>query len=859
MDSQGAIDTPVDNPHVAAEAVRTPILRRAPLVGVAAAMVAGIAVGRYVPAPVGVWGAGGAIALLAAVATLRWDHLRIITVCGIFAGIGLAAAAGGALAYRRIETGHIATYSGDGEVMATVRGEIVSAPRFHEASGAYWMPPKTTFLLRASGIRRTDGEWLDTTGLVRVAVAEPVDDIVAGEEIELVGSLGRFRRPSNPGQYDWAAANHAKGVFVRFRVPGRDGVTKLAGAAANPLADLWRRARTLSRRHIAASGGREDAALLQALVLGERDPALRELNQAMAEAGVAHFLSISGLHLGIFLGFIYWLGRLAMFPPRRSAAMVLIVLAAYLLLAEPRPPLLRGALMAAALCVAVMAGRSVSVANVLAAAAIILLCIDPLQLFTPGFQLSFAIVAGIIVIREPIRRVLFGRYLRRRGLMVFRGDQRVRRWLHYRAANGAIHLICLSLAAYISAAPLVAHHFGLFSPYAPLLSILLLPVMVAVLVPAYVSMALAILTPNLAWQVGRLAALAGGAMQWLVMQLGRLPGLSFDVRPTPAWLIGGAYLCLALWALGRRRRWALAGAAATTAAVIVVTVITQLPAAAPPHGQLHVLDVGHGSMTLLHSPAGRTYLFDAGTLGSGDSYQQVLRPFLRAKRLPAPEAVFISHANVDHYNALWGLLDRSPPRRAYVYDTFGECEDEPPSARKLIERMKQRGVEVVRVHAGRTIELDPDTRVEVLWPGAQAPEGADPNDRSLVLRLTCRARSVILPGDAGEIVESALTGGNVKADVLILPHHGSATPTLGAFIAAADPSMLVQSNSYRSESPKLLTAIAGRPRYATHRHGWIRLDLADDAVTAETMRGEQTANPKSEFLNPKQTSNSKSK
>ena len=134
----------------------------------------------------------------------------------------------------------------------------------------------------------------------------------------------------------------------------------------------------------------------------------------MIRAGTAHLMSISGLHLGIFLGFVFLLCRLVAMSPRRSAGVVLVVLAAYVLLAEPRAPLLRSAIMAAALCSGLILGRRYMPLNALAAAAIILLAIEPLQLFQAGFQLSFAIVAGLVLFLRPARRLIFRRWLRRR-------------------------------------------------------------------------------------------------------------------------------------------------------------------------------------------------------------------------------------------------------------------------------------------------------------------------------------------------------------------------------------------------------------------------------------------------------------
>ncbi len=803
-------------------------------------MAAGIVMGRYAPLPIGIWAAAGIAAFLAAAITLRREHLRILTAAAIAGAIFFASAAWAALSYYRIPENHIVTFSYEGSVLATVRGRVISTPQLQESQAPYQQPPKTTFLLDADAIRSADGAWLTTTGPVRITVGEPVHDLAGGRQVELVGSLQRPRPPGNPGQYDWRSADRYKGILVRFFVPGADGVRTLKPASGNWLTSLWRQARLTARRHLDSCGAEDDTVLLEALVLGERDPALRELNRVMVEAGIAHFLSISGLHLGIFLGFIYWLCRLLTFSPRRSAWAVLIILAGYVLLAEARAPLLRSAIMAAAICIAVISNRNVSTFNAMAAAAIILLVIDPLQIFRAGFQLSFGIVTGIVVLREPIRQLLFGQWLRKRGLMVFRDEHRARRWLYYRGGDWLISLISISISAYVASAPLVAYHFGRFCPYAPVLSILLLPAMVAVLVPAYISMTLAFLTPNLAAAVGSLAASAAGLMRYLAMLTKHLPGLSIDLFVIPEWCAALFYLAAGLWVVSRKSRLVFSAAAVATLGVIISIAVTQLPAPTPPNGQLHILDVAHGAMTLLHAPDGKTYIFDAGTLAPFDAYDQVLRPFLRAKRLPSPEAVFISHANIGHYNAIPALLARRAPRRVYLNEFFALREDAAPDVRELLADFERRGVRIVRLRAGQTVALDSKITVEVLWPPPDETMKLDINNSSLVLRIVSGPRSVIIPGDIGEPAESSLAKlqpEKIHADVLILPHHGSASKTLKTFINAVGPDILIQSNSYHPAPEELLKAIGERKHYATFRDGWIGLTLSRDKLVVETMRG----------------------
>jgi competence protein ComEC len=825
---------------------RRPSIARAPLAPVAIALAGGILLGRYLPAPLGLWALLMAAGVVAAAATVRREHLARLTAAALLTGVAGLGAASACLAYWRLPGEHVAWFSLRGNVPVTVRGRVASVPRIRRARTAYWLPPKTTFPLRVEAIRDADGRWRPGRGRLHVSAGEPAWELRAGDEVELVGLISRPRPPGNPGQYDWAAAARNEGILARMSVPGVDGVRILdrgTERAAGPL----RRIRGRLRRHFATCGDREDGLLLTALVLGERDPALRDLNQSMVEAGVAHLLSISGMHLGIFLALVYLLCRALTLSPPRSAAVVLAAVIGYVLLAEPRAPLMRGALMAGALAVAVISGRRVTPINALAAAAILLLLLSPLSLLRPGFQLSFGIVLGIIVLYRPLKRALFGWYLGRRGMMVFGPGQRPRRWLHWRGAELGINAVCVALAAHLAAAPLVAFHFGLFTPYAAPLSMLLMPLMWLILAPAYASMALAPLAPNLAAAIGEGAAAPAGWLQSAVELLGHLPGRSIDLYPVPAWWVLLAFATLAAFAfaVGRRRAWA-AGPAGLAILLLAATAWTQRPAPPPDHPRLHVLAVGHGSMALLHATDGRTYLFDAGTLASLDAYQQVLRPFLRARRLPPPRVAFLSHANVDHYNALPGLLARDRVERVYLNPCFGRRRQVAGGVRELMAKLEEAGVRVERLAAGDAVDLCPGLRTAILWPPAEACEELTINESSLVMRIESGDRRALIPGDIGPVAQEALMEAApdgtdppaaLRADVLIMPHHGSSAGPVKAFIDAVAPAVLIQSSSSRHEPPELLEAVAGRRRFTTNRHGWICAELRPSGVEVRTMRG----------------------
>lgn len=818
--------------------------RPAPMVPPAVALCAGIVAGRYLPLSTGLWAAVAGAGLAVALATLSRARWRALTLSAVLLAVGGAGAVHLRLALFALPDDHLVTFTAPGRTCATVRGRVATFPRVAPPASAgamnYDAPPWTTFLLDTRGVH-TDRGWQAASGLAKVTVYQPRRDLQAGQRVELIGWIGRFAPASNPGQFDAQSFYRLRHLHVRVTVPAADGVRVLAaGQGEGPLGRALTTVRSAARQHLARSGELEQGRLLNALIIGDRHPALGRLNDTLRRAGLAHFLSISGLHLGIFLGFVLLTCRLLGRPPRQAAIIALVILAGYLLLAQTRAPLLRSAIMAAGLCIALLTGRPYSAINALAAAAVALLAWDPLQLMDAGFQLSFVIVGGLILLHRPVKRWMFHRLRRRRALEA--GAPPPPRRLARRAGEAMMDLATVAVTAYLVALPLVALHFGLISPYAPLLSILVLPMVVAVLVPGYLSLALAWPMPNLSWQLGRLAAGAADVLAGAVEWMGELPGLTISLRPvTWGWVLA-AYGLLAMAGLRAERRVPTALPVLAGGLLIALTLATQRTAGPPPSAELHLLDVGAGQCAVLRLPSGDTCLLDAGSLHKPDLAGRILLPFLRELRLPAPASAVVSHANIDHYNALPALVERGDVRRVWLNEVFGGAEAASPSEADLLHQLIDHRVDIRRLAAGQRLELDERTAVEVLWPPSPVPEGLTVNDTSLVLRVTCDGTSVLLPGDLDEQGQATLLKhpDQLQCDVLVLPHHGGWETTLPDFVAAADPDLVLLSAAHRPLGPCDKSREFYRRLFrsymhaSTSHHGWLRVRLGRRGVDVQT-------------------------
>lgn len=809
-----------------------------PLLPIAAAFAVGIAAGRYLPLPTSGWLVAAVVALLAGGLTL--------VLTGRYAptwalGVVCVLALGGARChdlYSDAPRQSLVTRI-ERPSMGALRGVVVSRPEITEARhseyGGY-RPPYTRFLLDVSAQKTLDG-WRPATGLVRATVREPAGHIRPGQSIEMPCWIGRPGRPDNPGQFDSAAFGRLRGQHLWAAAPAAEAV-KVLDAGPRWSLDRWllRLRGYLARRlvHEGEPGGGE---VVNALVLGERSASLRELNQAMVASGTAHLLSISGLHLGIFLGVVYLGCRIVGMALPVAATAVLAVLVLYLLAAEPRPGLLRSGVMAMALCLSAMSRRDGNALNALAAAALLLLAWDPLQLFHAGFQLSFTVVVGIVVFLEPVREVLFGRYLRRRGLRVYRQNERVERWVRFTLADWLMSGVAMALLAWLLSAPLIAFHFGLFSPYAPVLSILLLPLVGPILFLGYLSLALHSLAPNLSWHLGQGAETFAAALSWTVQKLQVLPALSLRIRPLPAAWVLGLYAAVGVYLA---RRFIPAGRAVAVALVVAMLAwggYMQTDSPPPRAAQLDLLSVGGGQVGILRVPSGPTFVMDAGSQRGPDVGGGIVMPFLRQQRLPWPRVAFVSHANSDHFNALIPLLEGGYLQTLYVNAHFrGMARRSSDEAWRLLELADRMGCRVIQLHAGDEVNLDATTKVTVLHPRkGWTPPSA--NDSSLVLRIQCQGSSVLLTGDiekAGQL-ELLKRPGELASDVLVLPHHGSWEPTLPEFTDCVGPKLWLVSAERQRKAP-LRSGPAGAAFYnrfqrldgyrCTARHGWIRVRFA---------------------------------
>lgn len=679
-----------------------------------------------------------------------------------------------------------------------------------------------------------DAEWLELdagssvpiSGRARVYVNTApgeVLDIARGDRVRVMGWLTPPTGPSNPGEPDrlrWARMSNDAGTIsvssaelITPTADRRDPGSWLGGRIASL------RARSLDL--IAGEGGNEKGrAVLSALLLGEREAALEETTTAFQRTGTAHLLAISGFHLAILTLLGLYAVRLTGDRGRLEPLIVAALIVLILLLVPARVPIVRAGVMAIALLVGDAIGRRYDRLTMLGWIALGLFFWRPMDVFSLGAQLSIGITALLLWVAA--RRHPWVAPVRILGLRSTRLSLARRLLIWFRSAL-AVCVMC-----WLVSLPIVAMHTGIVSLSGAVTTVLVTPVVIALLGGGYLTLAVGTVLPGPA--TAALAVLAGIA-EWtarLVSSIADLPGLSFEVAP-PSALWAGAAVATVLLYLHRARVLSagpLAAAVVLTGWIVVQnTTPRSLPASVVL--RIDVLSVSDGSCLFVRS-GGDAMLWDCGSLHRDLS--PILERAAPALGLGRVRTAMITHANLDHYLAVPDAADIVGVERVLVSPHV--LTDPATPVRALHAELAARDITAEPIAAGFEMALG-RARLEILWP-TSAADGFDENDRSLVARLTVPTaagdRRVLLVGDIeGPAMEALLADpAAIRADILEAPHHGSFKPAAQRFVAAVGPGVVVQSTG---------ASRVDDPRWAGERlrSRWL-CTASDGAITIEIMR-----------------------
>lgn len=787
-------------------------------------LMAGIAMGNILPAII--WLAiGAAVAACAAsTALLRNGTWSSLLLAGAVLASGIAAGQLNRLAY---PASAIANFSTDQPRLAKLRLRITDPPRTIEGQ---WHESKQIAHATLLAAQCTDG-WQPATGDITVHLSNSINTLHIGDKIESLGWLSRPPFPDNPGEFDWLSYYRRQRVVASFQITDSACIKLLDNQSPNP---IWRLRQSTHDLLLRGFGGKQsvNAAVLDALLLGDRTSAERDIQDLFVQTGTPHLVVISGFHVFIVAAFIYLICRLMRIRPRISAITVMTCVLLYGLIVLPSLPAARAVLFCELTFLGIIFRRSIDLLQILGICACIILIASPMDLTDAGFQLTFVSIFILIVYG---RRFMEWMSHFRSGAIgtdtrdLQQGENPVSFWLRSAFFSAII--------GWLAILPLILFYFNRLNPWAIFGGVALTPFVFLAVIVGLLKILLTLVFPFAAASWATLAAFPITLLIKSVGWLALLPGSDVLQPAPPVWtiLIYYALLLLPLIRWNISWRWPRLSPLAGCALLLF-----PWPLAGAHYSQsplrLTVLGVGAGTCCVLETPDGHIAVIDAGSSTISDLERTVIKPFMRQRQIRRIDDLFISHPDSDHYNAVQQTIDDFPTHEVLIDSAFSADARGNYGATRLLNWLNQSHRVPRLISAGEQIPLGRDVYLDTLWPPANSR--FNHNDDSLVLRIRYAGRSILIPGDIESLAERQLINSrpDLPSDILIAPHHGSSVDMTPYFIEKVNPQFIISSNDNTPTSKQIHFEheIAKRNLYRTDRSGAITVMIDAQGAIAVT-------------------------
>lgn len=681
-------------------------------------------------------------ALIAALAIIALSALISRSSVGVYALIAGAFFFLHSLRITESDGRRLARQLGSEPQPVTVLGSVASEPKISARGFA-------SFLLRLDSIEHQGRMTASNATLFVRWRGVPA----FGNQVRLFGVAERVAPARNPGEFDLrsylARQNVYHGLLVRYAENG----LILTHSGGHP---IWRAAQqSRNWMQAALSRGLENSpeihGLISGMVLGARDETPDEIEEQFQQTGTLHLFAVSGLNVAIVAQLLWIIASAVRVPRRWAIGLIIPALFFYAAITGLNTSSVRAALMGAILLGGFFVERKVLPVNSVAAAAFLILCYDTNQLFSTGFQLSFAVVLAIIILADPIYRILIRWWepdpFLPRGLLGGVPKLADRAW------DGVARGTSVSLAAWIGSTPLILPYFHLVTPVSLLANLVVVPIAFFVLAVGLLSLLMAPFAPALSVIYNN----ANWSLAWVILGAVQL------FARVPA---GHIYLERPHWPDGVR-------------------------------AEITALDLNEGAAVHIRI-SGSDWLFDPG--GERD-FKRVLRGYLRSRGINRLDGLLLTHGDATHIGGAGAVLGAFQPRQ--LVDS--PSPDRSTVHRKLISQCAEHSIPRTLVGAGDELRLSPHVTARILFPIPDS-RARMADDQALVVQLTLPGNTrVLFMSDSGRSTEQALLARRVdlRSDLLIKGQHHSGVSGSPEFLAAVLPQAIIASARESAENQRI--------------------------------------------------------
>lgn len=603
------------------------------------------------------------------------------------------------------------------------------------------------------------------------AVLDPNDHPIPealqlGRSITFSATVYPLEEKRNPSQFNYKQYLASQGIYTQI------GIQNIQRISSKRQTLSWSTLRQKVLSAIDNNFSQQTSSLAKALLIGYKNELDRHEKISFSRAGLSHIMAVSGLHVGFILAPFwiiipfFWTLRYG----RKIGLMLLIgILYFYAGLTDFSASVTRASLVGLFLAYGKLFHKVRNSKNLTAVAALLILLINPSDLFSIGFQLSFGAVY-VILLTAPV----------------------IQRWLpnaiRFRWIGKPIMIIVISFIVQIGLFPLLAYYFGEFSLIGPLANAFVIPFLGIAVPFALLLLPLGMILPTLASFLNTPVDIFLSWLNWFVDFTAGLPWSWIQVHIESFLFFGiwiaGIFLIASL--LIPKMRWKILAILLLLLSMDQGNKVVQKLKSA--NLQIIFFDVGQGDAALITTPNNKHFLIDTGRWQPDyNSAKYVIIPYLKEQGIEKLDALFLSHPHADHIGGVLELIDTIPIDM--IYNSGADYDSQ--LYQSYHRKAAQHQVPIVSLTAGDKVPIDPAVRLFVYGP-ADRSTSSNVNNHSLILELIYGETEFLFMGDAEKAQEKHLLDNFpdlTNTDFLKVGHHGSKTSSITRFLQAATPHM----------------------------------------------------------------------
>lgn len=796
-----------------------------PLVPVALCFAGGIVLSDLVPIPLSVLAPIALVGLVGALA-IETGRLAWSWMLAFFVG-----AVAMAVASRPLSPIDLRQLLPAGQpVIATVEGILTEAPSVRVFLQDDEEIFRSVAVMSVTALSLKDGEQPASGDIVLATRGNLEGRFLAGQCVRITGVLQPPQGPRAPGLFDYHEHLRRQGIHFQLRAESEADWSLAPGNTVT--APGWSE-RFIRWAKLALAHGQPDDGSLRlqwAMTLGWKAALTDEVAEPFMRSGTLHIFAISGLHIALIAGILIQLASVVRIPRHHCWLVVIPIIWGYTVATGLQASAIRSTIMMTVIIGGWALKRPPNLLNSLFTSALIILGWQPQQLFQASFQLSFLVVLSIALLLPPVEKwcqrwfdpdPLLPRDLRpawRRSLDL------PARWL--------VTSIATSVAAWLGSLPLTAYYFHLLTPGSLAANLLVVPVSSLALASSVASLLTYGWAPWLAELFNNAGWCLMNLMVWLSQWFANVRGFAWHVPAPTVWeivfYVAAVFPLLNGWLKDAHRRWLpIAGSAALAVSLALrwhdestFTRLTVLPL--------------HGGQVIHIDAPGRSgdLLVDCG---STNSYEFLLRPYLKAAGANSLARLALTHGDIRHLGAAPELVRQFPVGRVVT----SAVRFRSPFYRRFQNELSAKPGWEQTVTDG-----DDVAGWQVLHPRA-ADKFAQADDGALVLRGSLGTTRFLLLSDLGRDGQRLLLDRhtNLQADVVIIGLPAKGEPLNNDLLAAINPTLIIvaDADSPASErAPKALLERLGSSGafvISTRRRGAVTFKCRDGTSVARAMDG----------------------